>query len=178
MDNFREEIVVKKNRGLDNAVHALLMVVMVISGFLALISLSSITVSSSIVGSIISIVVFGGTAGLIWWKKDIFRVEYEYTFTNGELDFAAVYGNSKRKELGSMRVKNVDAAGMVSSGSFNRYVNMPGVKKSNWFLNRGAELFYFYYAKDGSKRIIICEPSEEMITMIKRYLPNGVYQIN
>lgn len=178
MDNYREEIVVKKNRALNTVLHALLCVVMVFSGLLAAISLTSISMSENILMSIIWMLAYGGIAFLIWWKKDTLRMEYEYTFTNGELDFACVYGNKKRKTLGSMRVKNVEACGMVRSGSFNRYISMPGVKKTNWFLNREAELLYFYFQKDGNKRIIICEPTDEMITMIKQYLPRGAFQNN
>lgn len=77
-----------------------------------------------------------------------------------------------------MRVKNVEACGMVKSGSFQRYVSMPGVKKTNWFLNRGADLLYFYFQKDGSKRVIIMEPTEEMVSLIKLYLPRGTFQVN
>ncbi len=178
MDNYREEIVVKNNRTLNNVLYALLMVLMVFSGAMALLNLSSITVSGNILGSIIYIVAYGGIAFLIWWKKDILKTEYEYTFTNGELDFATVMSNRKRKELGSMRVKNVEAFGAVSSGSFNRFVNMPGLKKSNWFLNRDGNLHFFYYQKEGTKKMIIFEPSDEMVQMIKIYLPHGVYQIN
>ena len=67
---------------------------------------------------------------------------------------------------------------MVASGSFRRYISMPGIKKSNWFLNRDGNLFYFFYQKNGEKHIIIIEPTDEMIGMIKLYLPHGVYQTN
>lgn len=178
MDNYREEIIIKKNRTVNNILYALLMVVMVVSAFLAFMSLSSIMYTDSWVMSIIWIVLNGGIAALIWFKKDELKMEYEYTFTNGELDFARVLGNKKRKELGSMRVKNVEAFGKVSSGGFNRYISMQGVKRSNWFLNRDAELYYFFFQKDGNKRVIICEPSEEMVEMIQMYIPRGVLQIN
>lgn len=53
---------------------------------------------------------------------------------------------------------------------------MPDVKKNNWFLNRGSELYFFYFQKENNKRIIILEPSEEMVSYIKQYLPHGAYQ--
>ena len=59
--------------------------------------------------------------------------EYEYTFTNGIMDFAQVFNNRKRKPLGTMNIRNVEACGMVSSGSFRRYLNTPGVVRLNWF---------------------------------------------
>ncbi|MCL1796673.1 MAG: hypothetical protein FWG37_07280 [Clostridia bacterium] len=178
MDNFREEIVVKQNRIVNDILHALLSVVMVISALMAAMALASFSMAENLVVQAIQLLLFGGIAFLIWWKKDILRLEYEYTFTNGELDFACVYANKKRKNLGSMRIKNVEACGAVQSGSFQRYVSMPGIKKTNWFLNRGAELLFFYFVKDGSKRMIILEPSAQMVEMIKQYLPRGVFQVN
>ena len=178
MDNYREEIVVKKNRLVNNVLYALIVIVMAFSVMLAAISISALTFSENFILQIIWTVIYGGIAFLIWWKKDTLRMEYEYTFTNGELDFACVYGNKKRKNLGSMRVKNVEACGLVASGSFKRYVSMPGLKKKNWFLNRDADLLYFFYQKDGAKNMIIMEPTQEMVSMIKIYLSRGVFQTN
>ena len=103
-------------------------------------------------------------------------VEYEYTFTNGTLDFAKVMHSAKRKELGSMNVANVSACGHVAHDSFRRYLSMKDVQKKNWFLNRDGNLFYFYYVKENQKHMIVIEPSEEMVEMIRRHLPAGVYQ--
>ena len=111
-----------------------------------------------------------------WFFHDKLLTEYEYTFTNGALDFAEVYNNKKRKSLGSLNVKNVEAFGKVTSSSFQRYLNMPGIKRMNWFLNRDAELYYFYFTKESDKKMIILEPSEEMVGYIRQYLPNGAYR--
>ena len=43
-------------------------------------------------------------------------------------------------------------------------------------MNREANLYYFYYQKDNAKNIIVLEPSEELVDMIKKYLPMGVYR--
>ena len=83
------------------------------------------------------------------------------------------------------RIRSVDstlhltrAMGLVASGSFNRYLNMKDVKRSNWFVNRDAQLFYFFFSKDNQKRMIIIEVSDEMHTLIKRYAAQGTYQVN
>lgn len=176
MDNYREEIVVKKNRTFNNILYALLMVIMVISLFFVALAFSMVGVSGNFVYPLIILAINGGIAVLIWIKKDTLRTEYEYTFTNGDLDFAKVLGNSRRKNLGTMQVKNVEACGYVNTQSFQRYITMPGLKKINWFLNRGSDLFYFFYQKEGQKTMIVIEPSEELVEMIKLYLPRGVYQ--
>lgn len=177
MDRFMEEVVVKKQRALDELLYMLAMVSMVIFGIVGFMSLQVLFMAFSVPTLIVTLVSVG-LAVFLFLFRDRLRTEYEYTFTNGSLDFAKVFNNSKRKSLGSLNVARVDAFGRVAGGAFHRYINMPGVKRSNWFLNRGAELYFFYYQKDSNKRIIICEPSEEMVAFIKHYLPRGVYQEN
>ena len=75
-----------------------------------------------------------------------------------------------------MNVQNVSACGHVAHESFQKFLAMKDVARKNWFLNRDGNLFYFYYVKENSKHMIIIEPSEEMVEMIRRYLAAGVYQ--
>jgi len=185
MDQFLEEVVTKQNRGLQTVSYLVANVLMVLLGLVALMNFASISTVITQRGfgtefflTLLWMVLFGAGAGFLFLYRDRLRMEYEYTFTNGQMDFAQVFNNKKRKSLGTMNIRNVEACGMVSSGSFNRYINMQGIKRTNWFLNREAELLYFYFQKDGQKRIIIIEPSEEMTGMIKRSLPQGIWQIN
>ena len=185
MDSFLEEVVVKRKRGLEGLLYALSWVMLVLFGLYAFLQLQNVTLvlstegfSTSVLIYAAQLVIFGGAAVLLFLRKDQIKMEYEYTFTNGQMDFAQVFNNKKRKNLGTMNVRNVEACGLVASGSFQRYINMPGVKRTNWFLNREAELFYFYVPKDNNKRIILIEPSEEMIGLIKTYIPQGVWQNN
>ncbi len=185
MDQFLEQVVTKRNQTLQTISYAFAWIVLILMGLMAFLSFTSITavVSQSGFGVdffivLAQLVVFGGLAWFMYIYKDRIKMEYEYTFTNSQLDFAQVFNNKKRKNLGTMNIKNLEACGLVSSGSFNRYINMQGIKRTNWFLNREAELLYFYYQKDGQKRIIIIEPNEEMIALIKRNLPQGVWQNN
>lgn len=177
MDNYREEIVVRRSRGIYQALYVCCWVLIVFFGLFALMLLQGTVLAGQFdILGIVLLVLSGGIAVLLFLKKDLLRKEYEYTFTNGELDFAMVLGNNKRKELGSMQVKNVEACGHVSHQSFQRYLSMPGLRKDNWFLNRDGNLFYFYFQKEGKKRMIIIEPTEEMVKMIRTYLGHGTFQ--
>lgn len=172
MDHFMEEIVVKKQKGLQDFMYYLSTVVMVVSALIGFSFLSTLLMAFSVEGLVLT-VAFVGSAALLFLRKDRIRTEYEYTFTNGDLDFAQVFNNQKRKSLGTMRVRNVEAFGKVDSEGFRKMVNMPGLKRKNWFLNRGAVLYYFYYQKESEKSMIIMEASQEMVDMIKKYLPHG-----
>ncbi|MCL1855052.1 MAG: hypothetical protein FWF86_04905, partial [Clostridia bacterium] len=159
MDHFMEEVVIKRQRGLQDSLYYGSMVTMILSAIIGFSFLSSLLMGFSFEGLLLT-VFFIGTAVLLFLRKDRIRTEYEYTFTNGDLDFAQVYNNQKRKNLGTMRVKNVEAFGPVASEGFRRLVNMPELVRKNWFLNRGAELYYFYYQKEGKKTMIVLEPSQ------------------
>lgn len=174
MDHFLEEVVVKRKQGLQNALYAFATVSMYVFAIIALFTLSTIFYAFDD-SSLIILVVFGAAAVLLYLRKDRLRTEYEYTFTNGDMDFAMVFNNQKRKTLGTMKVKNVDAFGPVNSNAFRKYLGMPNLKRRNWFLNRDAELYFFYYQKEGNKNMIVLEPSEEMVGLIKKYLPRGIY---
>ena len=175
MDHFLEEVVTKRNDTLNRILYYLSWVIIVVSALIASMTLGTLSMNFNWF-SVVVIVLMGGVAVFTWLFHDRILTEYEYTFTNGALDFAEVYNNKKRKSLGSLNVRNVEVFGKVSSPSFQRYMNMPGVKRMNWFLNRDAELYYFYFTKDTAKKMIIMEPSEEMVEYIKAYLPRGAYQ--
>ena len=175
MDHFLEEVVVKQKNTMNRILYYFSWVVMVFAALVASMTLSSLTMQFNWF-SVVVILLSAGIAVYTWFFHDRLLTEYEYTFTNGALDFAEVYNNKKRKSLGSLNVRNVEAFGKVSSSSFQRYLNTPGIKRMNWFLNREAELYYFYFTKESDKKMIILEPSEEMVGMIRQYLPNGAYR--
>ena len=177
MDRFLEEVVKKHNRTMDEVLYFASWALMIGCAVLGFFSLQMMMYSFGL-GTIIPTVLFVGIAVYLWFHHDKFRTEYEYTFTNGSLDFAMVFNNKKRKALGSLNVAKVDAFGKVSSGSFRRHTSGNDVKHLRWFLNREAELYYIAFSKEGKKSVIIFEPSEEMVGYIKHYLPYGAHQEN
>ena len=185
MDNFLEEVATKRNQGSQTVAYIFANILMILSGIWAFITLQVLMMAfqgqmgtAEIIYNVVIFLVTAGMTVLLFLNRDKVKTEYEYTFTNGTMDFAQVFNNKKRKNLGTMNIRNVEACGLVSSGSFNRYINMPGVTRSNWFVNRDAQLFYFYFSKESQKRIIIIEVSDEMLGLIKRYAAPGAYQIN
>ena len=185
MDQFLEEVSSKRQQGLQTAMVMAANVMMVLLALFAVVTLNSLITYAMTEGfdgafffNLAIMLVCAGLAVLLFFKKDTLKTEYEYTFTNGVLDFAQVYNNRKRKNMGTMNLKNIEACGEVASGSFNRYISMPGIKKDNWFANRDGRLFYLYFSKENVKRIIIIEPSDELANMIKHAVNPGVYQIN
>ena len=179
MDFFLEEAVVKKNRTFDEIIYYFSWLVIILCGAFAVVQLSSMTIAirtGNWVVTLLSALLAGGMAGVIYIYHDQLRVEYEYTFTNGSLDFARVFNNKRRKSLGSLNVRTVEAFGPVTGNAFKRLSSMDGVRIDRWFLNREANLYFFFFQKEGSRRMIVLEPSEELVEMIRHFLSHGVYQ--
>ena len=174
MDQFLEEIVIRRKRGLQEFTYYLASFAMVLFAIIAFWMLTNLLGAFSIIALLV-VLVFGGASVYLFLFKDRLRTEFEYTFTNGDLDFAQVFNNKKRKNLGTMRVKNVDTFGPVDSDNFRKLINMPGLQRRNWFLNRGAALYYFYYQKDNRRTLIVLEPSAELVDLIRRNLAHGAY---
>ena len=177
MDRFLEEVVTKHKRGLDEILYYMSWVVMIFCAIIGAAMVYSLPYAFSL-GTVIATLIPLAIAVYLWMIHDRFRTEYEYTFTNGSLDFAMVFNNKKRKSLGSLNVAKVDAFGKVSSGSFRRHTSGNNIKHLRWFLNRDSELYYIAFSKEGAKSVIVFEPSEEMVGYIKHYLPYGAHQEN
>ncbi len=179
MDAFIEEAVIKKNRGFDEFTYYFSWLVIGVCTAYAVRQMALLSLAFT-QGALLPTLLMGlaaaGVAVFVYIYHDRLRLEYEYTFTNGSLDFAQVFNNKRRKSLGSLNVRTVEAFGPVNGQAFKRYVSMTGVRVDRWFLNREADLHFFFFQKEGTKRLIVMEPSEELVKAIRRFLAHGVYQ--
>ncbi len=184
MDDFLEIIAVRHRQGLYTMLYYLCWAVLIAFALVAAFMLSNIVGMNPETGgmvfswqSLLWTVVFGGGAFLLWRGSDNLRVEYDYTFTNGNLDVSRVLNNKRRKYLTALEMKDVIRCGPAAGPAFMKTLNEQGAKKHNWFVNRDAKLYYFYFQRKNMKHVIIVELNDEMVAMIrsKNYLPRGVW---
>lgn len=182
MDDFLEQVAGRRKQGIYTFMFVLLWIVIVISGINALLYLSQIIgmdetgIRFNFMALILG-VVFGGNAFFCWRRADYCRVEYDYSFTNGILDISQVLNNRRRRYLTALDMKDVVRCGPAQGPAFQKTLNEAGVKKHNWFLNRDANLYYFYFVKNNVKHLAVVELTDEMVAMIrsKSYLQKGVW---
>ncbi|MGI6537987.1 MAG: hypothetical protein ACOX22_06595 [Caldicoprobacterales bacterium] len=178
MDLFREESVRKVNTWFNTVVYVLAWIGMVFFGVLAIMSFQTIfgqiAQGSFTILPIILFLIFGGLTYLSFVIRNMQRIEYDYTFTNGTLDIAKVINNSRRKKLLTADIKNFEVLAPISDDGFQRMLNHPGIKKLNYFLNRGGGLYYGVFEHEGEKALLVFEPSEEMVKMFKMVNPRNV----
>ncbi|HHY82382.1 MAG TPA: hypothetical protein GX505_06845 [Clostridiales bacterium] len=178
MDLFREESVHKVNTGLSTVVYVLAWIGMIFFGILTIFSFqvffNQIFQGSFNLLGLIMFVFFGGLTFLCFTVRNNQRIEYDYTFTNGILDIAKVINNSRRKKLLSANIKEFEIIAPASDDGFMKMLQYPGIKKFNYFLNRGGGLYYGIFTHNGDKSILVFEPSEEMLKMFKLVNPRNV----
>jgi len=181
MDDFLEQVASRRRKGIYTVAYVFCWIGIIISGLMAAISLSSILgvnpETGSLQFSLISLiwaVVNGGVAFLLWRASDFCQVEYDYTFTNGTLDVSRVLNNRRRKYLTALDTKTVVRCGPAQGPVFMKTLNEKDVKKHNWFVNRDAKLYFFFFEKNGVKHIIVLELTDEMVELMRsksNYLP-------
>lgn len=170
MDNFKEEVVVRKQGRAVSAIGFVMCWILIVAfGLYGMIGLSGILSLDFQVANFVSFIVGGGVAFLLYRYKDNFRTEYEYTFTNGEMDVAKVLGNSRRKQLTTVRMREMEAGGWADTDAFDRYLSMKDVKRLDFFLNGKSRLYYLFFIRDGKKTLLLIEPSQEMVNMMAQY---------
>ncbi len=174
MDLFREESVHKVDTGANTIVFVLAYVGMVLFGFIAVNLIMGIFGGNLNPISIALFVVFAGLTYGCFILRNNQKVEYDYTFTNGTLDIAKVINNTKRKKLMTTNVKEFEILASTSDDGFKRMLSHPGIKKYNYFLNKGGGLYYGVFNHEGAKSIMVFEPSDEMVKLFKVVNPRNV----
>jgi hypothetical protein len=182
MDDFLEQVARRKHQGMYTLLYVFLWFIIIVFGMAALSSVMRIIMideqglSINFIALIIT-VVGGGIAFLAWRRSDYCRLEYDYSFTNGILDVSRVMNNRRRRYLTALDMKDVIRCGPAQGPAFQKTLSEPGLKKHNWFLNRDANLYYFYFVKNNVKHMAVVELHQEMVEMIrsKSYLQKGVW---
>lgn len=105
MDKFAEQLVKKTNSTKDDMKRACIIIVAVT---VTLVSLLLI-----VMGMTVAILLPVGVGFGAWYFLKMMYTEYEYSCTNGTLDITKILGQSKRKELLSIEVRNFTAYGKV-----------------------------------------------------------------
>ncbi len=106
------------------------------------------------------------------------NIEYEYTFTNGELDIDAIYSKRRRVHLLTVRAKEFTICAPAYDERFKeQYLNVSGIKHYYKTVSRmDSEAVYFAdFLLNGDKVRLFFEPSGKMIEAIKRFNMRNVH---
>jgi len=154
-DVFNEQIVKRKPTPLDLAIKiGLILAVVVI-----------FVVSFTLVDGLGVLITFAAGFGAVYLMS--FRnIEYEYVFTNGELDIDIIYNKSRRKRLFSAHVNDIEimanAENNEHSGAFESFEKLLDFSSGQTQPNT-----YLFMINYGSKRSkVVIEPNEKLLKAI------------
>ena len=166
MDNFAEQLVKRSETSADKAKRLILIIVgvfftVVIAG-LAVLQLTKPIFA--MLGLILAAVAGYGT----YFAVQGSYVEYEYTFTNGELDVDKIVAKKKRTAMVSTAIKKFTAFGKYTDG-MDESEDMTVVIASD---NIASHEYYadFQHEEYGLTRLIFA-PDERILDNIKKSLP-------
>lgn len=103
-----------------------------------------------------------------------YNIEYEYVFTNGDLDIDKIINKSKRKNAMSISVRSFETMVPVANKDYEREVShftklydfSSGTVKDNTYA--------VIFDKDKERVKMIFEPDEHMFKAIRSYIPRIV----
>lgn len=168
MDSFAEQLVKREDTSSDRMKKYL-----IYGGgifiTIALIILAVLKMGSTV--SIIMLLLAGGTGYLTYFLGTSTYVEYEYAFTNGELDIDKIIAKRKRVELISADVRKFTAFGKYSediddSDDLTTVISSDNIASHEYYADFESE-------KYGRTRLIFA-PDEKILEYIMDFLPYSV----
>jgi hypothetical protein len=162
MDNFYEQLVTTQKTAAYSAANGGTYVL----GFLGLINLGSFNL-------IPAVLFIGIAAALFFYKRKLYR-EYEYDFTNGEIDIDVIYEMKSRKRVISFNVRDIELLAPVDSDPVKSFSNKPE-KVLKLYPSTSKDKVYTAMVTGGVNRVqILFVPNEKLIDMCFRYNPKAV----
>lgn len=168
MDSFAEQLVKREDTSSDKMKKYL-----IYGGgifiTIALVILAVLKMGSTV--SIIMLLLAGGAGYLTYFLGTSTYVEYEYAFTNGELDIDKIIAKRKRVELISADVRKFTAFGKYSediddSDDLTTVISSDNIASHEYYAD-------FECDKYGKTRLIFA-PDEKILEYIMDFLPYSV----
>lgn len=123
-----------------------------------------------------NLIVFVGVAaifGLIWyWPR--FKVEWEYVFCDGQLDFDMIQGGEKRKNILRIEIEDADVIAPVASKRLDGYRHLETKDYSS--MREDAKIYGIAtrLPEKQEKVVILFEPTMRMLELMQKKCPEIV----
>ena len=166
MDNFTEQLVKKQETSADRT-RRIMLVITGIFVTILLVLLSFIQLDHPILAFLGMVLAAASGYGTYFMVQSTY-VEYEYTFTNGELEIAKIIAKKKRVELINTEVRSFTAFGKYDDG-MEETEDMTVVMTSDNIVSH--EYYADFQHEDYGLTRLVFVPNEKMLEYIGRYLP-------
>jgi hypothetical protein len=125
---------------------------------------------------VMGIIFLGMAVGLFFLKRNLY-VEYEYGFTNGEIDIDKISEMTRRKRIFSFSVRDLELLAPEESYHVKDFSNKPE-KIYSFFPGTSTEKVYVAMVTGGTDRAQVrFVPNNELIELCYKYNPRAVKKI-
>ncbi len=178
MDTFLEYLVQKKPTGLDvlKKIGFILLATLV---SLIVIVIFNFTQLSQFIGSFSLLLVVGAFYGAYILIRNS-NLEFEYIFTNGDLDIDKIKGRQTRKRLTSLSCKNIECMAKLDDPMYAaEFKNQSIETKFDAVYDPAAGNVYavLYRAKE-KQCLLTFQPPEKLVEAMKKFNPRNVHDGN
>ena len=166
MDNFAEQLVKKNETSSDKTRRVVMLIVGVL--FTASLALLSLLQSGRPVVSFLGLLLAAAAGyGTYYFVQNTY-VEYEYTFTNGELDVDKIIAKKKRHEMLSTNIRQFTDFGKYDDG-MDETEDMTVIMATD---NVAEHEYYADFTDEtvGKARLVFV-PDDRMLENIRKFLP-------
>ena len=154
-DVFNEQIVKRRQTAKDSAIKFCLVLLVI------LIAVVMIFVNAAFMPIVVAAAAFGA-----WFLMSYLNVEYEYAFTNGEIDIDIIYNKSRRKRLMTVKVKEFEIMAPTDSTE-HAHAFQVAQEVVDCSSGTDSNAAYACLLSHNSKRVkLIIEPNEKMLKAI------------
>ena len=168
MDNFAEQLIEKHSTKADKTRNMISLIIGIILSVFFIVT-SILTIGSGGFFAFLGIILAVFSISMTYINQRNNKVEYEYTFTNGDLDIDKIIAKSKRKEMISTQISKFTAFGKYDLNVPEETDDMTIVYATD---NIESHEYYadFQHEEYGKTRLVFC-PDERMMDNINNFLP-------
>lgn len=167
-DVFMEQIVKKQKEGKDIVRNCAI----IFAGLLLAAALFVLLMMPFPMRQYLGMIVFLILVGVIyytWYIISGLNLEYEYIFTNGELDVDKISNRRKRKRMTTVRLSQAESFAAYDPAAFDKSA-YEHVYNACVFSRGEGNYLVSYHNRDGEKCCLIFTPNEKMLEAVKKYV--------
>jgi len=152
VDTFKEQLVKRKKTAKDAAIKFCLIILVILLSLPALYFLQAF--------GVLAIFALGFGAHFL---MGFFNLEYEYIFTNGELDIDVIYNKSRRKRAMTIDMKSIEVFAHIDDTNHAHAMNSAQEVRDFSGGEHGPDTYAFLTIHDSKKVKVIVDPNEKML---------------
>ncbi|MBE7022280.1 MAG: DUF1129 domain-containing protein [Ruminococcaceae bacterium] len=145
-----------------------------------LVACMAVVIGFQLIGPFMTPYILLGIAAVIYGAVVLLRnfsLEYEYIFTNGDLDVDVVKAQQTRKRMVSLQCKSIESMAADTDASYKRdFENESISKRFNAVFDPAAGgIYHALFIHDGERILLTFQPPAKLLSAMKTFNPRCIH---